>query len=134
MAVVDGLPPGDAEAEAPSASVTAGHGAVLIGPGTVLERPLPPAVTDLRPLHGTLKPRSQLTWMSVDAAAAYRIQIAEDPQFVRLVYERTVQAPVASVPALPARSYYWRVITVDGDGFHSPPSSLLSFRVPDLAP
>ena len=111
--------------------IPARHGATLSGSADVTPQPLPEPPTDLRPLQGVVKARSQLTWIPAPSASKHRIQIASDVQFVRLASDRTVSGPFAAVPDIPPGQYYWHVFAVDADGQHSPPSVIHAFRVPE---
>jgi len=85
-----------------------------------------PTVKKLR--HGRATARSRMRWASVPAAASYLIEIARDAEFSLEVSERVVQATEARVGQdLGAGKWFWRVTSVDPDGFVGLPSKIYSF-------
>lgn len=64
---------------------------------------------------------TRFEWQALATASGYRFQLASDPQFARLVAERTLaavtgEAPATQVESLPAGDYVWRIAAVDAAG------------------
>ena len=72
---------------------------------------------DLTPMAPELfKPQAELSWAALAGAAAYRVQLASDPAFDKVVREYRVSATRASVADVPSASWYARVRGIDGQG------------------
>ena len=72
-----------------------------------------------------------LQWAQANGAAFYTVQMALDPQFVTLVYERTPLITTAYQvgPLIPDTTYYWRVCGINQAASASSPfSAPRSFR------
>ncbi len=87
-----------------------------------------PRVEVLLPIDGAFFPRPsiELSWYPVAGAGSYRVQIAADAEFSRVVEDRVVQTPSFATPALAAGDYLWRVQAVfagDSTAEYSPASS-----------
>jgi hypothetical protein len=86
--------------------------------GQVLEaRPLLPAPT-ARDLPGTLRGTPlRFSWNPVEGAIAWRVQVAEDEAFERILLDDAFSEPVAEFSdALPEGEFHFRVRGVDADG------------------
>ncbi|OGQ77179.1 MAG: hypothetical protein A2289_20955 [Deltaproteobacteria bacterium RIFOXYA12_FULL_58_15] len=68
-----------------------------------------------------------LRWEAVDGVSSYVIEIAEDEAFSRVVVRQEVSASYFRWQKISKRSYWWRVISVDGNGRKGPPSAPRSF-------
>ncbi len=95
--------------------------------------PLPPPPHLDRPLDGVAIEEFTFGWQPVPAAAAYVLEIAEDPGFHRRFLVAAVDEPMyaPTVASLPVRDepYFWRVSTIDGDGYQGWCSPARSFAV-----
>ncbi len=94
-------------------------------------RRLPATPVLVEPGDGTALAGFEFRWETVEGAAAYVLEIAEDADFHRVVFRVEIDAP-AYAPAtasLPARlePFHWRVSAVDDDGFRSRSSAPSSF-------
>jgi mannose-6-phosphate isomerase-like protein (cupin superfamily) len=128
---------GDAEISAAGRSVHVGPGfTVTVQPARppgdpVLlpapPEPLAPAEDDLRP-YRSAPPRLEFRWTPVAHATVYRIQLAHDAEFVRLIHEARVETPSFVHGNLPEGDYWWRVATVR-DWAESAPSPPRRVRV-----
>ena len=114
---------------AKSVDVAAGHGATVNPAGEVSAPstlPETPKVTS--PLKGPLGADARFEWQAVTNAAAYKIEIARDADFL-------VEPKAASVPEttmswpepLAKGKWFWRVTGVDGQGFSGPSSKVYAF-------
>lgn len=70
-----------------------------------------------------------LAWRPVERAGAYRLVVAGDPSFRKVVADERLTATSFSLGNLSPGSYYWRVRAQDGDGFDGPYSAARSLRV-----
>jgi len=61
-----------------------------------------------------------LTWMSVVGAVQYKLQLSKDAAFTKLIVNEKTTELSKDLTALAARNYYWRVKSIDADGFKSP--------------
>ena len=85
-----------------------------------------------------------LSWSGSPAASGYRVQLADDPAFVRLRRDLRVTEPRAAVPleadpsaSAPAQMRFWRVATIAADGRRIGPfsqASRLQWRPTPAAP
>lgn len=82
----------------------------------VKARPEPPLTTLPAP-DGKLRATSaSFNWAANPQAANYRIQIAEDEAFTRVVQDQSVAAVEFTSTALPFGEYFWRVRSIRGGG------------------
>lgn len=113
------------------------HAARTLPPGTRLE--LGPgssgfaqrmliAPANLRPTaaRGARPPR--LSWDRVAGATTYRVEIAGDTDFMRLVQSHTVTGQTLSPRALPRGEYFWQVTPINGRHLGLP-SKIYGFQV-----
>jgi hypothetical protein len=95
-----------------------------------------PAAEVLLPANGAILPgpEIQLGWYSVPGVTAYRVEVAQDPEFAALVFEETTGEPPVAVESLSPGRYWWRVTTSFDGANASPSSPVQSFSVdPALA-
>jgi hypothetical protein len=79
-------------------------------------RPEPP-LTTAPAANGKVRATStEFTWASNPEAASYRIQIAEDEVFARIVQDETVTGETFTSKAIPFGEYFWRVRSIKGTG------------------
>ena len=73
-----------------------------------------------------------LTWESLEGAARYRIEVAEDKQFSLIVYTGKIKEnSLKTIPNLSEGIYYWRALAYDRDdlaGLYSQPYSFVVVR------
>jgi hypothetical protein len=64
-------------------------------------------------------------WGAIAGAAAYRVEVSQDPEGRELLVSQTVPASIQRFEAqgLPAGDYYASVAAMDDDAFESPPSA-----------
>ena len=81
---------------------------------------LPNSVTLLSPANGSinLRPSQELQWESVTSATSYTLQVATDPQFTNMVFERDLVITQFSTSQLLdfSTTYYWRVRATNVSG------------------
>ena len=70
-----------------------------------------------------------LAWRPVERARAYRLVVAGDPSFRKVVADERLTAASFSLSNLSPGSYYWRVRAQDGDGFEGVYSAARSLRI-----
>ncbi|MDQ7010993.1 MAG: hypothetical protein Q9M29_04160, partial [Mariprofundaceae bacterium] len=58
---------------------------------------------------------AQLSWLAVDGARSYRLQLASDAAFSQLLYDTLVEQAQTRIDNLPAGHYYWRVRAIDNN-------------------
>ncbi|MCC4594393.1 FecR domain-containing protein [Xanthomonas campestris pv. phormiicola] len=103
--------------------------------------PLPPLTVwplHQQPLH---EPRPRFEWTRNPEAAASVLQLARDPQFQDLLFERQTRDTRLRAPqALPAGDYFWRVASRDAQARQGPFGQPRTLRIsaapvdPALAP
>ncbi|WP_457673051.1 FecR domain-containing protein [Thiolapillus sp.] len=71
-------------------------------------QPKPPATED-----GSLV----LAWQDVEGVASYNVQVATDPDFQELVADETVREASLKLPRPPSGFYYFRLRSVDAEGY-----------------
>jgi hypothetical protein len=101
-----GRPPGATSTRSPVAWV--GYAAGEVSPGKANP---PAAVRTLHPMSGARMGRhgAAMSWFSVPGATGYRVQVAADESFARIVLDRSIDRPRLDVSSLPAGRYAWRV-------------------------
>ncbi|PZR18507.1 MAG: hypothetical protein DI536_01105 [Archangium gephyra] len=112
--------------------VPAGQGAVVKPDGKTSEpKPLPQAPLVTAPLKGALGNDARLEWQPVTDAVSYTIEVARDADFLVEGRSQTVLAAnTLSWPEpLPRGKWFWRVTSVNGDGFSGPSSKVYAFTV-----
>ena len=87
----------------------------------------------IEPADGAALDSFRFSWGAVHGVRGYRLEIAEDVAFTRVVYAVTESGAIHEPPtaALPDGNepLYWRVSTIDGDGYRSAPSEVRSFTL-----
>lgn len=103
---------------------------------TGLETEMPPAeafqiIERLIPLNGAVfeAPVVSLVWEPIPGAASYRVRIAADSGFERIIAEFETRSPGKYTNPLPAGTYYWKVQAVDASGGVSIFSPVSHFEV-----
>ncbi|MFT7518330.1 MAG: hypothetical protein ACI9MC_000461 [Kiritimatiellia bacterium] len=118
------------EFEGSSSSVMVGalHGSILGTSGTPTEPESLLAAPAIRsPLGGTITDKG-LRWKRVKQATNYVVEAARDAEFV-LEGARHEAAATSMVPDLSDGTWYWRVASVDTNGFVGPWSEVYQFDV-----
>ena len=82
----------------------------------VKARPEPPLATLPAPGGILRATTASFTWAANPQAATYRIQIAEDEAFTRVVQDGSLAEVEFTSKALPFGEYFWRVRSVRGSG------------------
>jgi hypothetical protein len=128
----DGLAPGSTLGRVPGSTATDPIQWLSYSPqqstrGTVNQQP---AVEVMLPMDGAIVSGAtiDLAWYTVPATARYRLQIATEPSFATPLFDRTVDAPPLTTPALAAGSYLWRVQAIGINGTaagYSTPNALI---------
>ena len=89
---------------------------------------MPPVLTS--PGDGAIvAPDVTLNWMIVTGAVKYKLQVAKDPLFTRLIVSETTTDLYKDLTDLPIRKFYWRVKAIDAEGNRSPWSTVWKFTV-----
>jgi hypothetical protein len=70
------------------------------------------------------------TWRAVEHATAYRIQLAEDPAFARMVTDIKVSEPRAEIKRPPSRTYYFRISAENAQAEVGPHTQTREIKVP----
>lgn len=109
--------------EIPGGFTAEANGLIVSAP-----RPLPKAPRGLRPVSGSFTGEVSLRWKPVVEAKRYRIEIADDVEFVRVVEQHTTEEHRLTLKLAPG-TYYWRTFSVDGAGAESKPSPLFRFDI-----
>ena len=65
-------------------------------------------------------------WPEVEGASEYRVQIAEDKKFQKIISEQSVTDPALFLKSI-SQTQYVRVVAVDQQGLQSPHSNVLDF-------
>jgi FecR-like protein len=68
-------------------------------------------------------------WTSVEGAAAYQLEIAENNRFDRLLNRLNLHDAETKLDGLAAGIYWWRVRSIDSDGARSDPGPYRIFRI-----
>jgi len=78
--------------------------------------------------------RPFFSWTDVNKAGKYHLQIAEDNTFTSMIYDIPANKGNQFRPAtpLPEKNLYWRVASVDIDGFDGPFSNIMMFQIRPL--
>ena len=69
-------------------------------------------------------------WKAVDHASGYRMQLAEDPEFTRMIADRRVTEPHAEVKRPISSTYYLRIRAENAQAETSPYTEAREFTVP----
>lgn len=111
--------------------VPAGQGTVVSADGKAAPpSALPAAPLVVKPLKGALPADARLVWQPVADAATYLVEVARDADFIVEPKSLTVSEPTVSWPdALPKGKWFWRVTSVNGQGFSGPSSKVYAFTV-----
>lgn len=89
---------------------------------------MPPVLTS--PSDGAIvAPDVTLDWMNVPGAIKYKLQVAKDPLFTRLIVSEATTELYKDLTDLPERNFYWRVKAIDAEGNRSPWSEVWMFTV-----
>lgn len=70
-----------------------------------------------------------IRWLKSDQADHYKIQLATDPEFTKIVDEQQLKEATYTTAALKPGKYFFRVQLVTGDGFETLFSSSLAWEV-----
>jgi hypothetical protein len=92
------------------------------------------APAPLTPADGSLHKSAEvpLAWQTVSGAAGYAVELAGAPNFATVTLaERRDASP--AVVKLPAGTWYWRVVAIDGEGTRGKPSPSRKLTI-DLTP
>jgi predicted phage tail protein len=76
-----------------------------------------------------VEPTLVLTWNASGGAVQYKIQVAKDAAFTKLIVSEKVSGTTKELTSLAARSYYWRVKAINAEGFKSTWSQVFKFTV-----
>ena len=87
-----------------------------------------PAATRLRPVAFAGTESVQLSWQAVPDATAYRLRIARDTDFLRMVREQRLTALFHLPRPLPPGRYYWQIVA-ERDGQRGYPSKIYALRI-----
>lgn len=119
----------------PVVDVRALYGARILRDGqpTGVHR-LPAAPTLESPLEGPLPRNPKLRFSAVEGAVEYRIQLAQDADFITAAREHvtlgtTVDVGHAFGGPPPPGKWFWSVVAVDAAGYAGPPSQVYAFSV-----
>lgn len=91
---------------------------------------LPAAPQPRRPLDAT-RAASTLAWRAPDRAPGWRLELARDAEFLREVSVVRGEGARRHQPELAPGVWYWRVASVDADGFTGTWSTVHALRVAD---
>jgi hypothetical protein len=69
-------------------------------------------------------------WQAVEHATTYRVQLAEDPAFARMVTDIKVSAPRAEIKRPPSQTYYFRINAENAQAEVSPYTQAREIKVP----
>ena len=69
-------------------------------------------------------------WQAVEHATTYRVQLAEDPAFARMVADIKVSAPRAEIKRPPSQTYYFRINAENAQAEVSPYTQAREIKVP----
>ena len=100
----------------------------------VKARPEPPLTTLPAPGGKLRATTATFNWAANPQAATYRIQIAEDEAFTRVVQDESVAEVEFTSKALPFGEYFWRVRSVRGSGSAADPGPWGDSRKFNLRP
>ena len=115
--VVEGLVRADNNAQQSAADLPAGSGAVIDPKVKEIKVvPLLPAPVLEAGNSELFKPQAALAWSSVAGASGYRVQVAGDAGFDKIVREYLVPSTNANLADLVSGSWYARVRGIDGKG------------------
>jgi hypothetical protein len=103
-------------------------------PGKPL-RHLLAAPAPLTPADGSLQKSAEveLTWQAVPGATGYAVEVAGASSFATTTLAERRDASPALLK-LPAGTWYWRVVAVDGDGTRGKPSTARKLTVDTTPP
>ncbi|HEX4857783.1 MAG TPA: FecR domain-containing protein [Usitatibacteraceae bacterium] len=90
-------------------------------------RPEPPFLSAPADRHKSSAGPVQLTWSSALEAASYRIQVASDSRFTRLLLDEAGIAATQRSVELGPGDYFWRVASTRADGDRGPYGDAQSF-------
>ncbi len=123
----EGAPAGDGEVVV----VEAGQGASFDASGKPqAARGLLPAPKVEGPFEGELAAKDALSWVALEGASSYQVELARDAEFAYDLRVQTAGEPtLAPATGLPAAKWYWRVSGVDDGGFVGQPSKVYAFTV-----
>lgn len=79
--------------------------------------------------EATVEPNLELTWSESDRAVKYKLQVAKDAAFTKLIIDEKTTEITKELTGLAARNYYWRVRAIDAEGYKSPWSTVWKFTV-----
>ncbi len=109
---------------------------VTLSKGRVVETTnvlAPPLLKDPPDQRTFLAPREsqvRLSWLRLDRAEYYHLQVSERPMFSRSSVEiDAVRSEQTTLPPLSPGSYYWRVAGIDANGYEGRWSDTRKFRI-----
>ncbi len=77
--------------------------------------PVPPVPQPKPP--ATEEGKLVLAWQAVEGVASYHVQVAADRDFQELLVDESTSTPVLKVPRPPSGFYYFRLRSVDAEGY-----------------
>lgn len=87
------------------------------------------------PVEGSFDKPPTLSWVAVDGAVAYVVELASNAEFLRGLNDlKTDTASVTPDASFAPGRYFWRVSAVDDQGFIGMPSKIFVFEVKAPAP
>ncbi len=106
------------------------QGGAIVDTSSLLEAPRLNAPPDQRAFQAPRETLVELSWLPVEDADAYHVQVASRPLFTRplIEHERLGRTSV-QLPSLDPGIYYWRVAAVDRTGHRGRWSEARKFRV-----
>lgn len=115
----------------PPVEVPAGQGARVSDTGKVEPpQPLPAAPAIVGPLRGALPASAELSFAAVPGATQYRIELAQDADFILQAQEFTTPTTPFVLPRRPAPGkWFWRVTAMNAAGFSGATSKVHAFDV-----
>jgi hypothetical protein len=91
--------------------------------------PLPPIVTAPPRDASVRKGKATISWLRVSDAAGYRLQLAEDSQFSRIVEDLAITDTSHTPPPLSTGTYFYRLLSRAGDGYEGAWSPTQAFTI-----
>ncbi|WP_456404694.1 FecR domain-containing protein [Thiolapillus sp.] len=93
---------------------------IRVLPVPATPQPKPPAVED---------DKLRLSWQEVEGVAVYQVQLASDAEFQNLVVDVRTAEPEVQVPRPPSGYYYFRLRSIDVEGYEGAFSTPQRFEV-----
>lgn len=92
----------------------------------------PPSVVS--PVLGTFRSPPPLSWIAVEGAERYRVEIARDAAFRQSMRWLATEGTEVSVGELPPGKWFWRVRAIDDEGFAGLGSKIYAITIDPDAP